>query len=109
MHLFSPEDLLAHADDMMDRITAEATKCVQQWQPSPETLPEILEEIATFHDEAASYHGFILSLFAKHGLLLDAEGATPLDPRTEQLDRDFNALTLAVSDAARPAPTTTVH
>lgn len=106
---FTPEDLLAHAADMMDRLTAVATEQVRQWQQHPAPLTEMLDELDQLHVHAAANHGFILTLFARNDLLLDAEGAIPLDPRTEKLDRDFEALCLAVTDAARPVATTTVQ
>ncbi len=106
---FTTEDLLTHAADMMDRITANAAEQVQQWLSIPASLPEMLAVLDRLHADAAAYHGFILSLFAKNDLLLNAEGAIPLDPRADQLDRDFQALMLSATDAARPAATATVQ
>jgi hypothetical protein len=102
---FTPDDLLAHATDMMDRYTKEARDLVQGWRPADKTMELVLAELEGIQQEAAAGHMFLLGLFAKNDLLLDAEGAIPLDPRLDQLDRDFQALMLDVVDAYRnPAP-----
>lgn len=102
---FTPEDLLAHSRDMMDRITSTAREKVAAWRPADTPLEQMLAELEELRRDANSHHLFILCLFACNGLLLDAKGAIPLDPRTEQLDRDIDELILAVVDAYRnPAP-----
>lgn len=104
--MFSPEDLVAHATWVMDRATRQAREAVACWRAGgPEALGEILEELEAMHNMARAHHAALLTLFARHDLLLDADGATPLDARTNQLDADFQELTLAVVDAHRnPAP-----
>ena len=102
---FTPDDLLTHATNMMDRFTQEARDLVHGWRVADKALEEVLTELEELKRDAAAHHLALLTLFAANGLLFDAEGAIPLDPRLDQLDSDFQALTLAVVDAYRnPAP-----